>query len=84
MLSSLNSESLCIDCGANVGAVAEILSATGATVHCFEPQVEYCDVLRVKFRFQKNVFIHQKAALDRREKLKHGSKMTNNEFGASY
>jgi len=36
-LSSLNSEGIAIDCGANVGNITEILAKTGVKVYAFEP-----------------------------------------------
>jgi FkbM family methyltransferase len=46
------------DCGANVGKVTEVLAATGATVHAFEPDPHALTILRQKFADQPNVFLH--------------------------
>ena len=51
-----------IDCGANVGDVTEVLSATGATVHCFEPDPYAFSLLERRFGTAPNVILHNKAA----------------------
>lgn len=51
-----------IDCGANVGDVTEVLSATGATVHCFEPDPYAFSLLEDRFGDAANVHLHNQAA----------------------
>ncbi|SDD93856.1 FkbM family methyltransferase [Ruegeria marina] len=51
-----------VDCGANVGDVTEVLSATGATVHCFEPDPYAFSLLERRFGAAENVILHNKAA----------------------
>jgi len=70
LVRELNNESLCIDCGANVGAIAEVFASKGATVHCFEPQAQCCEILLNKFRDNRKVYVHQAAVLDRPTRLK--------------
>lgn len=50
-----------IDCGANVGVVTEPLAATGATVHCFEPDPYAFGKLTKKFSDTPNVTLHNAA-----------------------
>ncbi|GHC45465.1 FkbM family methyltransferase [Neogemmobacter tilapiae] len=46
------------DCGANVGKVTEVLAATGATVHAFEPDPHALSILQKKFADAPNVILH--------------------------
>ncbi|GAB5438408.1 MULTISPECIES: FkbM family methyltransferase [Roseobacteraceae] len=50
-----------IDCGANVGDVTAELAATGATVHCFEPDPYAFSMLHNRFAETPNVTMHNKA-----------------------
>ncbi|NDW47345.1 FkbM family methyltransferase [Ruegeria sp. PrR005] len=47
-----------IDCGANEGDVTEVLSATGATVHCFEPDPYAYSLLERRFSAAPNSILH--------------------------
>jgi FkbM family methyltransferase len=53
---------IAIDCGANVGKYTELLAASGASVHAFEPDPYCLDVLRRKFAGRGNIAIHAAAA----------------------
>ncbi len=50
-----------VDCGANVGNVTAVLCATGATVHCFEPDPYAYGLLHDRFGKAENVHLHNKA-----------------------
>ncbi|MEY8838736.1 FkbM family methyltransferase [Cribrihabitans sp. XS_ASV171] len=50
-----------VDCGANVGDVTAVLAATGATVHCFEPDPYAWEILSGRFAEAPNVHLHNKA-----------------------
>jgi len=50
-----------IDCGANVGDVTEPLAATGATVHCFEPDPYAFKQLSKRFSDTPNVILDNAA-----------------------
>lgn len=60
-LSMLGQESLCIDCGANVGTVTLKMAATGAIVHAFEPDPWSYSRLETATKQLKNVRLHRKA-----------------------
>ena len=49
------------DCGANVGLVTAVLAASGATVHCFEPDPHAFAILTGRFAEVPNVILHQAA-----------------------
>ena len=49
------------DCGANVGAVADPLSQTGATVHAFEPDPWAFEQLTARLQGRDNVVLHNAA-----------------------
>ncbi len=59
--SMLKPGDLVIDCGANLGDVAEPLAETGATVECFEPDPHALLHLRARLGSRDNVRIHAAA-----------------------
>lgn len=60
-VAQLTPDDICLDLGANVGAMTEILAASGATIHAYEPDPEICAGLARRFEGQANVFVHQAA-----------------------
>ncbi|MFU8831361.1 MAG: FkbM family methyltransferase [Wenzhouxiangella sp.] len=56
---------LTIDCGANVGAITQLLARNGATVHAFEPNPIAFEVLARETDGMANVTLHQSAVSDR-------------------
>lgn len=70
MVAALSASSLCIDCGANVGTVTEVMAQTGATVHAFEPHPVAFKALQSKFANTPAVILHQQAVLDKKDSLK--------------
>ena len=50
-----------VDCGANLGAITEVLADSGATVHAFEPEPFTFDILRKNFGDRPNVILHNVA-----------------------
>ncbi|MEM9476476.1 MAG: FkbM family methyltransferase [Pseudomonadota bacterium] len=59
--SMLRPGDVAVDCGANVGEVTAVLAATGATVHCFEPDPFAFGKLSKRFGAARNVTLHQAA-----------------------
>lgn len=57
----LRPDNLAIDCGVNVGEVASIFAATGATVHAFEPRPVAFAELTVRMKAFPNVILHNVA-----------------------
>ena len=54
-----------IDCGANIGEVAEVLARTGAEVHAFEPNPYAFEVLVRRLGRTHNVTLYPHAVFDR-------------------
>jgi FkbM family methyltransferase len=65
LLDRLGPGDLCIDCGANVGAVAARMGVRGARVHAFEPNPDIFPRLRDAVAHLPNVICHQNAVSDR-------------------
>jgi len=61
---------ICIDCGANVGTITELMLKNGAIVHSFEPNPHAFNVLKEKFKDNKNIFLYNKGVWDRNTKTK--------------
>ncbi|MEL6645713.1 MAG: FkbM family methyltransferase [Pseudomonadota bacterium] len=59
--SMLRPGDVCVDCGANVGEVTAVLAATGASVHCFEPDPFAFGKLSKRFGGAANVTLHPAA-----------------------
>lgn len=59
--SMLRPGDVAVDCGANVGDVTGVLAATGAHVHCFEPDPFAFGKLSNRFADAQNVTLHQAA-----------------------
>lgn len=60
-LATLGPDSLCLDCGANVGVFTERLAATGARVHAFEPDPYAFSRLSERVGAAPNVTLHHAA-----------------------
>jgi len=58
LVASLGPADIVIDAGANLGTVTAALSATGASVHAFEPDPYCVDLLRARFAGQGNVRLY--------------------------
>jgi len=81
----LNSESLCIDLGANVGKVTTKLRTYGSEVICFEPHPGASKQLKNKFQTDTKVRILDAAASDRNGTAKlflHKDSIDTNDYGA--
>ncbi len=61
IVSMLQPGDVTVDCGANLGAITEVLADTGATVHAFEPDPYTFDILRRNFGDRPNVILHNAA-----------------------
>jgi FkbM family methyltransferase len=61
---------IAIDCGANVGNITHILSRTGATVYCFEPNPYAFAALQERFSKMENVHCIQKGVSDKDDTMK--------------
>ena len=57
----LGRNDICMDCGANVGAVTVQMAATGATVHAYEPDPRNFDALEAAVGHLPNVELHMVA-----------------------
>lgn len=60
-LSRLGPGDVCIDCGANVGAITTRLADTGATVHAFEPDPQAFAALTMATGSRANVILYNTA-----------------------
>jgi FkbM family methyltransferase len=61
IVSMLQPGDIVCDCGANVGDVSEVLSASGATIHAFEPDPYCFEVLTKRFEARENIHLHNVA-----------------------
>lgn len=69
-LKGLDSGSLVIDCGANVGDITTKLAATGAVVHAFEPNPFAFEVLKKRVGDKPKVHLHPKGVWDKHTRTK--------------
>jgi FkbM family methyltransferase len=60
-LSRLGPDDICIDCGANIGAITTRLADTRATVHAFEPDPIAFQELSQSLGTRSNVVLHNAA-----------------------
>jgi FkbM family methyltransferase len=67
---NLNAGSICVDLGANIGEVTNILSKSGAEVHAFEPNPDAFKKLQERFRDNSKIHIYNKGALDKNTTMK--------------
>lgn len=72
----LTSESICIDCGANIGKISEIMAKTGAMVYAFEPNPLCMFELEELCSKYENIKLIKKGVADRNSKFK----MYHNDF----
>lgn len=70
MYSQVDENSICIDCGANVGTITGAFANKGATVYAFEPNPECFEELIKKFKGNPKIHIYQKGVLDRTSTMK--------------
>lgn len=70
IVKSLDENSICIDCGANVGVITGIFAEKGATVYSFEPNKLCIDILTKKFAKNPKVHIYNKGVLDKNTTMK--------------
>ncbi len=70
IVKNLNSESVCIDCGANIGRVSEIMAKTGAKVYAFEPNPLCMEKLEKVCAKYKNIELIKKGVAAQNMKLK--------------
>lgn len=70
IVAELNSNSICIDCGANVGNIIQIFSNKGATVYAFEPNPTCFSMLKTRFANNANVILSDKGVLDKNSTMK--------------
>jgi FkbM family methyltransferase len=59
------SDSILIDCGANIGGVTSAFARTGATVYAFEPDPLCFDILAKRFRAIRSVHCLSVGVMDR-------------------
>ena len=70
IVKNLSSDSICIDCGANVGKVSEIMAKTGAKVYAFEPNPLCLTQLEENCSKYKNIEIIKKGVAAQKMKCK--------------
>jgi len=70
LFEGIKSGDICIDCGANVGTITELMSKHGAIVHSFEPNPHAFNVLKEKFKDNNNIYLYNKGVWDRNTKTK--------------
>lgn len=61
LIRKLKPDQIVIDCGANVGNITEIFTATRATVYAFEPDPYCFSILEKKFNTCSNLMLFNKA-----------------------
>ena len=66
----LNSDSLVIDCGANIGDVSSIFNRYGSTVYAFEPTNVTFEILKKRFDSIDNITCYKKAVWTENTNLK--------------
>jgi FkbM family methyltransferase len=69
ILRKIGSDSVVLDCGANVGDVTEKFAATGAQVYAFEPDPVAFARLKKRFGARKNVTLIQKGVWDKNTQI---------------
>lgn len=62
---NLSSNSVCIDCGANVGRISELFAKSGARVYSFEPNPLCLKILKRRVKKYPNVEVIEKGVLDK-------------------
>lgn len=69
LLRNINSDSIVIDCGANVGDITAQFAKTGATVYSFEPDPTAFTILKRRFEHSPNVHLFNQAVWVENTKL---------------
>lgn len=70
IVSGLTSDDVCIDCGANVGEVSEVLANSGAFVYCFEPDSSAFNSLKKRFVNRNNIKLFKKGVYTENKQVK--------------
>ena len=65
LVASLSKDSVCIDCGANIGEVTAVFAETGARVYAFEPHPIAFKKLSARFDGHSNVVLINKGVMDK-------------------
>lgn len=65
LVKNLSTNSVCIDCGANVGRISELFAKSGARVYSFEPNPLCLNVLKRRVKKYPNVEVIEKGVLDK-------------------
>ena len=61
-LKLINTNSVCIDLGANIGEISSMMAKRGATVYAFEPNSAIYILLEEKYKSFPNIHLIKKAA----------------------
>ena len=69
ILGDISANDICIDCGANVGKITQLIADTGATVHAFEPNPFAFKKLQERFRDNDKVICYNMGVLDRKTSI---------------
>jgi FkbM family methyltransferase len=70
ILKNLTSNSIAIDCGANIGFVTTKIAKTGAKVYAFEPNKDAYDQLKYNCRNFNNVILYKQAVGIKEDEVK--------------
>ena len=70
IINELNENSICIDCGANVGTITHLFASKGAIVYSFEPHPICFEELKNKFNENPKVHLINKGVLDKNETMR--------------
>lgn len=65
----IKSNEIAIDCGANIGDITNDMAKQGGTVYAFEPNPYAFNVLKERFKSNKNVICINKGVWDRNSKM---------------
>ena len=70
IIAALNENSVCIDCGANIGNITHLFVSKGATVYSFEPHPMCFEELTKKFANNPKVHLINKGVLDKNQTVR--------------
>jgi len=66
----LNENSICIDCGANIGLISQAFAEKGALVYAFEPNPCAFQILESKFKTNPKIKLYKNAVSNKNDTLK--------------
>ncbi len=84
ILRKLDTGSIVLDCGANVGDITKKFAGTGATVYAFEPDPIAFGILNRRFKTNSNIILIQKGVWDKNADMALYSHTEQNEKEAAF